>query len=131
MNRKIYIMKELVGDIEHSEIDFDLQEEFGYDDESHSDFVELTKGHGRSDGEPIAIDRIIETLTEFKRRGATHVSMNYHEDHIGYELSAYKISLAEPALIEAYEDGKRAKVEKQQKIQDLQRQISELRNEAD
>lgn len=128
MNDKIYIMKELVGDFDHSDLDFELNSQFGFNDEINSDLVVLTRGSGSADGFSISIDRMIETLNELKTRGATHVEMNYHEDHIGYQISGYKIDHAEPALVEAYEVERLIKSEKAQKIADLRNQLKELEN---
>jgi predicted secreted Zn-dependent protease len=128
MNDKIYIMKELVGDFEHSDLDFDLSSQFGFNDEINSDLVVLTRGSGSADGYSINIDRMIETLNELKSRGATHVELNYHEDHIGYQISGYKIDHAEPALVEAYEVERLIKSEKAKEIAELKKKLRELEN---
>ena len=88
--KKIY--KKLIDKIEFSEIDFDLHRELGYDMEE--DYIDLIGDRGRADGYPIAIDRIIDKLNEMKSKGATHVELDYHCDHIGYLIDGYKLTEA-------------------------------------
>lgn len=126
MSDKVYIMKEHVGDFDHSELDFELHNRFGFDYDTHSDFVELEKGHGQVDNEPIDIDLLLKSINELKSRGATHVSLDYHCDHIGYEISGYRITEAEPALVEAYEENQRKEKEKSQKLMELRKQIADI-----
>ena len=90
----VYIKQTLIDDHEVSEIDFDLHKKFKFDYEDDGDFITIEDGQGSSDGYPIEIDKMIKILQQFKNKGATHVAMNYHCDHIGYEMSAYEIKKA-------------------------------------
>lgn len=126
MNR--YIKKKHVMDMDVSEIDFDLQEEFGFDSEVHKDFVELQEGHGNADAYPIKIDVMLEKLNTLKRLGATHIEIDYHCDHIGYEISGYLIRLSTQNEINEYENKLKEKREKSKKREELLRQLHELDN---
>jgi hypothetical protein len=126
MNNNVYITQELVGDIEHSEIDIDLHDQFGFDYETASNFITIERGQGQVDNTPININTLLESINDLKSRGATHISLSYHCDHIGYELSGYKITEADPAVIAEFEEAKRQKVEKAQKIMELRNQIAQL-----
>ncbi len=35
---------------------------------------------------PAEIEKVLEILNKFKSQGHTHVYMDYHEDHLGYEF---------------------------------------------
>lgn len=130
MKNTVYIVKELVGDFERDELDFELHNEFGFDYDEHQGFVELTKGNGQvDDTAPIKIDDLLSIINELKARGATHVCMDYHVDHIGYEFSGYRITPAEPAMIEAYESIKTKEEAKRLEIQRLRAEIAALENE--
>jgi hypothetical protein len=131
MSDNVYIMKEHVGDFEHSDLDFHLHKRFGFDYDIHSEFVELEKGQGEVFyNEPIDIDVLLKSINELKSRGATHISLDYHCDHIAYEMSGYRITEAEPALVEAYEETKRKDLEKAQKIMELKKQIADIERDS-
>lgn len=124
---KVYVTKRLVDDIEHSEIDFELYNEFGFDYDTHSEFVEIPIGkQGGADGYPINIDKMIKTLEDMKAKGATHVEMNYHCDHIGYEISGYEIKLSKQEEIDIYENERLKQRQKEAKILELYKQIQDL-----
>lgn len=130
MSDKVYILKEHVGDFERSELDFELHNQFGFDYDTHSDFVELEKGQGCvNDTAPIEINDLLSIINELKSRGATHVCMDYHVDHIGYEFSGYRISHPDQAFIDAYESLKKKEDDKQKEIQRLRAEIAALENE--
>lgn len=130
MSDKVYILKEHVGDFERSELDIELHTQFGFDYDTHSDFVEIEKGQGSVDTEPIEIGALLEIINELKARGATHVSLDYHVDHIGYELSGYRISTPEPAMIDAYESIRQKEADRQNELQRLRAEIAALENES-
>ena len=123
---KVYVTKRLVDDIEHSEIDFDLYSEFGFDYDTHSEFVGIQMGQDGTDGYPINIDKMIKTLEDMKAKGATHVEMNYHCDHIGYEISGYEIKASKQEEIDIYENQRLTQRQKEAKIRELYKQIQEL-----
>ena len=124
----IYITKEVIVNVEHSELDFILHSDFGFDYETHSDFVELLKGNPDVTNEPIKIDRLIESLQELKEKGSTHVALNYHTDHIGYEMTGYKIYLATEEQIKDYEEKEKVLREKQNKLNALREEYNRISN---
>lgn len=97
-----------------------VDDETGLYPEMHGDRVQY--------GEVIDIDLLINSFMNFKERGATHVSMEYHEDHIGYEIQALKITLAEKSLIEKVSKKKTEDKEKQAKIQELYAEINKIQS---
>jgi hypothetical protein len=123
---KVYVKKELIVDESFSELDFDLQNEFGFDYDEHEEFVELSVGIGYADGYPIKIDRMIELLENMKTQGVTHIELDYHCDHIGYQVSGYSITEASKEEIENYENEKQSHHDKEKKRMDLLRQLKEL-----
>ena len=125
-----YIKKTHIAEHEFSEIDFDLYDEFGFESGDDDEFIVIKKGHGAADGYPIKIDRMIEALTTLKNSGATHVELDYHVDHIGYEISGYEIRKATPEETEAYEINRRHDREILAKREDLLRQLRGLDREA-
>ena len=128
MSKNVYIMKELIDDVEYSELDFNLHNQFDFDYEVHDDFITLNKGQGQASGCPIDLDILIGALNRLKTNGATHVEMNYHEDHIGYEISGYRIKLADPALVEAYETSRKQAIANRAEIMELKKRLIELEN---
>ena len=57
MTSKIYVTKELIDDIEYSEIDIIFDEKFGRDyDDDDSEIIEIKNGQGDADGHVIDID---------------------------------------------------------------------------
>lgn len=131
MGENIYITKEVIDDVEHSELDFILHGEFGFDYDTHSDFVELLKGNPDVRNEPINIDTLLESLQGLKEKGSTHVSLGYHCDHMGYEMTGYKIYLSTEDQINAYEVKMKAIREKNLKLNELAEQMREIQNEQD
>ena len=55
----MYITKEVIEDVEHSEIDFLIRDEFGYDYENDQELVEIEVGNGDVTNEPISIDLMV------------------------------------------------------------------------
>jgi hypothetical protein len=131
MEEIMYITKEVIGDVEHSEIDFLIQEEFGYDYENDQELVEIEVGNGDVRNEPISIDLMIKTLQELKEKGSTHVALDYHCDHIGYEMTGYKIYLSTEEQINTYEEKLKIKREKELKLKALREEYNKIANEQD
>ena len=125
----IYVTKRLVYDIEFSEIDIEFDEKFGRDyDDDDSDVIEIELGEqGDADGHVIDIDKMINTLQNIKNKGSNYVSLNYHEDHIGYEISGYSIKKSTPEEIQNYEFELMTERERRNKIMELQREIEKLK----
>lgn len=127
----MYITKEVIGDVEHSEIDFLIRDDFGFDYETYDDLVEIEVGNGDVRNEPINIDTLIETLQELKQKGSTHVALHYHIDHIGYEMTGYKIYLSTEEQINTYEEKLKIKREKELKLMALREEYNKIANEQD
>lgn len=104
---KIYITKTKINHTELDELDYELQNEFDYDEYKHDDFVEIKVDHGYSDCEVVNIDTLIDRLISIKNAGATHVEVDYHSDHIAYDITGYKIELSSQDLIDKYENSLR------------------------
>ena len=127
---KMYVNKELVSYIEVSEIDFDLYGEFGFDYDTHSSFIEIPIGGDvYTDAHPINIDRMIKILTRMKSKGATHVEIDYHADHIGYMISGFEITPSKQKDIEVFEAEDLARQAKNEKIKKLYDEIVKLQNQ--
>jgi hypothetical protein len=131
MEEIMYITKEVIEDVEHSEIDFLIHEEFGFDYENEQELVEIEVGNGDVRNEPISIDTLIESLQELKQKGSTHVALNYHTDHIGYEMTGYKIYLSTEEQINSYEEKLKIKREKELKLMALREEYNKIANEQD
>jgi hypothetical protein len=129
MEENFYITKEVIGDIEHSEIDFLIRDELGYDYENDQELVEIEIGNGDVRNEPISIDTLIKSLQELKEKGSTHVSLDYHCDHIGYEMTGYKIYLSTEEQIKAYENKLAINQEKELKLRALREEYNRIENE--
>ena len=129
MEENFYITKEVIKDIEHSEIDYLIHEEFGYDYENDQELVEIEIGNGEVTNAPISIDLMIKTFQELKDQGATHVSLDYHCDHIGYEMTGYKIYHSTEDQIKAYEDKLAINQEKALKLRALREEYKRIENE--
>jgi predicted butyrate kinase (DUF1464 family) len=131
MEEIMYITKEVIGDVEHSEIDFLIRDDFGFDYENDQVLVEIEVGNGDVRNEPISIDTLIESLQELKQKGSTHVALNYHTDHIGYEMTGYKIYLSTEEQINSYEEKLKIKREKELKLMALREEYNKIANEQD
>jgi len=110
---QIRLTKEFIAEVEDSEIDFDLQREFAgeVDSDTYVNIEWIEKGGPKwgSEGYPIRIDRVMQTLQEMKDKGATHVEMDemeYHCDHISYPIYGYRITHADQADIDELEQKK-------------------------
>ena len=91
MQKQYYSIKSL-DEFEFSEIDFDLYENlFGKNYDSDKKEHPNQIGQYYREGYPILIDRLIDKLNEFKEKGANYVSLEYHNDHIGYPMEALLI----------------------------------------
>jgi hypothetical protein len=126
---KIYITKKHINDSNQSGLDFELQDEFGFNYDDYEEFVETQKGHSSANSHPIRIDKLIEILQSLKSGGCSHVQIEYHCDHIGYDISGFEITLSSNEDIDSYERKQSERKFKNQKISELQKQINDLRNE--
>lgn len=131
MSNNVYIKQTLVEDHSVSELDFEMHREFGFDYDTHSDFVTIHDGYGQVDNVPIKIEDLENILKTMKEKGATHISLDYHCDHLGYEMSGYIIKGATPEEIDAFLGKKKARKEKskKEKIARLKSELEKLENE--
>ena len=103
---KKYKLK-LVDEGEFSEIDFDLYDEIIgsdnvakiYDNDDYpGDYIDRSE---TEENYPIQIDKMIDFLQTMKEEhNATYVEIDYHCDHIGYEMRAYKVEEVKEEKIE-------------------------------
>lgn len=126
--KTVYYKKDLVDSHEFSEIDFYFQDYIGFNYEKHDDYVEITDDRGEAEGYPIAINTLIHKLEEMRRQGATHVSLEYHMDHIGYLIDGWKVSRASEKEIEEFIQAQKTKKGKtiEMKKEELRRKLAEL-----
>lgn len=127
----IYVKRNLVYENELSEIDFVLHNEFRYNYEEHEDFFIEGEYAGRADAFPININDVIQELSNMKDAGATHVEIGYHCDRIGYIFEGYQITSMTETGVNQLKQKQESERLKQEKINDLRKQIKTLENELD
>ncbi len=66
--------------------------ELGIDDDVEVN--EICEGNPNVFTSPIRIDKMLDTLTSMVCKGCTHVAMDYHCDHDGYDFSGFEIRCA-------------------------------------
>lgn len=131
----VYVSKTCVGNIEETELDIVLGDEFNAYDNENEGIVEIDRSPlpKAYNEQPINIETLMNDLEQLKSKGATHIQMSYHIDHIGYEISGMKIELADDELIKKYTEyhQKRNELENEVKshynsIYTLKKKIGEL-----
>jgi hypothetical protein len=122
-DNNVYISKNLIEDITLNELDFDLQNEFGFDYDEQDEFIEIipidSKRGYAADAEPIAIERLIGILVGLKNKNCTHVQIETHHDHHGYDILGYNISKSTKLDIIEYKNNIDNNLIKQSKIMEL------------
>ena len=130
---QIRLTKEFIAEVEDSEIDFDLQREFAgeVDSDTYVNIEWIEKGGPQwgSEGYPIRIDRVMQTLQEMKDKGATHVEMEYHCDHISYPIYGYRITHADQADIDELEQKKTQAEKLEAEAKELRAKLREIENQ--
>lgn len=123
-----FITKVHVMDIESEDLHYKLQEEFKFVDIfDGTSFTEIQNTYGKADNDaPIKIDDMINMLNSLKENGCTHVEVDYHTDHIEYQLSGYIIEHSTKSEIKQWEDQQRKNLAKYQRIRELQAEINEI-----
>jgi hypothetical protein len=127
---KVFITKTLIKNDNQSELDFVLQNEFDFDYDKNSDFVEILTKNFRAyhaDGDPIRIDDMIKVLQNLKDSGSTHVQIETHHDHHGYDISGFEIRLSTQEEIDKFNSEMESR-NKINKINELQKQIDLIKN---
>ena len=130
---QIRLVKEFIAEVEDSEIVFDLQREFAgeVDSDTYIDIEWIGKGGPKwgSEGYPIRIDRVLQILQEMKDKGATHVEMEYHCDHISYPIYGYRITHADQADIDELEQKKTQAEKLTAEANELQAKLREIEDQ--
>jgi hypothetical protein len=122
---KIYLIKELIEDTGFSELDFVLEDDFGIDTEmSCYDIIENKRG--RADAYPIKIDDMIKKLEDLKQKGASYVEIDYHCDHIGYDISGFFIRKSTEEESKEFIKIEMDEIEKINRIKALQDEIKKI-----
>jgi hypothetical protein len=121
---KKYLQKIHIEDNSIDELDFVIQDEFGIKDYERLEIIDV--GNGSSYGHIVNIDMFMERLQNLKEKGATHIEMEYHCDHIGYDISAFLVRPSTEGEISTFEKVKSDKEEVDRKRAELQRQLREL-----
>jgi hypothetical protein len=123
--------------IEISEIDFDLYEEFfprwdTYDDErgTHPEVIESNPEEldWINEVHPVNIERALNILSQLKENGCSHVEIMYHTDHIGYIFTGVDIYLSTKEEIKENLLKDKEESERSERILELQRELNHLRN---
>lgn len=126
--KKIYVRKDLVSNKELSELDFDLYDEFNVDTDNEDELIIIDSIRSESvrkryqyyvDTTPLKITDLEKLITNFKKKGATHIAMIHHSDHHGYEFSGFNIELTDNELISKYEAEMEKKCELMKKYNSL------------
>ena len=133
----IFYKNQLIGAESFDSLDFELQEEFGFDYDAHDDFVEIKEGFGGKiicntwEASPVKIDKLIEMLLSYKEKGADYVEIEDNPDSHGYDLSFFKIAKAtEGDIKKLYSKRKAAQTKaKKQQIKDLKDRLKRLETE--
>lgn len=134
MGKETYITYNYVGEIEHSELDFDLQVNvLGREVdmlEIRNIFLSREGKWWTGEGEPMEIDKVIETLNELKDKGANYVEMMYHCDHMGYVFNGIDIHESTKEELEAHLKHQKINKEiaRQEEIEKLERRLKELKS---
>jgi len=129
MELKKYLQKIHVESRSIDELDFILYDEFDINNEDVTyEIIEV--GQGITSAYVINIDTMITNLMELKDKGTTHVEIDYHEDHIGYDISTY---IMRESTIDEINKIVIAKTKQEiidEKRLDLLRQLKELDHES-
>ena len=109
-----------VESINDGEIDFVLQDAFGVDktDRNYQYINFIEKGDTpECNNYPVSIDYLLEKLTALKEKGCNYVALDFHDDHIAYEISGFAITHSTPEEI-AVEEAEQARMDDAKKRMD-------------
>lgn len=130
----VYVTQLHVKSFDESEIDFDMDADFKLekeDDDNYQYLAIIDKGSGAMvDNTPIHIDRMIKILAELKKKGCNYVALDYHCDHIGYEVSGFIITPSTPEEIEEVEQKDAKKKAAEVKVKALVDEAKKIAKEA-
>lgn len=125
--KMIYVTKEVIDDICFEDLDIQLKEDYGFDYEDDTDYVEIKVGNPEVDNELINIDSLIIVLQDLKSIGTTHVSLDYHCDHHGYNITGYKVYHSTNEQIEKFESSLKKHLNINSRIKELHEEIDRLK----
>lgn len=123
----MFITFEVIENQEISELDFVNQSNFGFSYDEYYQLTEIIIGKPRVTTEPILIDSIIDKLQKIKERGSNYVSLDYHCDHISYEMTGYKVYPSQEDQILSFIEKRDSDKQKQRKIMELYQEIKTLK----
>jgi hypothetical protein len=86
-------------------------------------------GNNKSDSYPIKIDNFLSILTDFKKKGANYVCVDYHTDNITYLLEGLNIQISNEEEIQLFEDKESEKDKKLEKYLKLKSEMIKLEKE--
>lgn len=137
---QVYVTQRHIKSFDESEIDFDMNADFNLerdDDDNYQYLNTINKGVGTNNGytdyvdnTPIHIDRMIKILAELKELGCNYVALDYHCDHIAYEVSGFKITPSTPEEIEKVQAKDIKKEEAKAKVKKLVDEAKKIAIEA-
>ena len=137
-SKTIYVTQIPTLKINIEDVDYELKQEFGvkygetFEDRGDEFIITNEQALLRSmshDSEIVNIDTLINSLETLRKKGSTHVAVDWHCDHLSYELYGYKVNLAEDNAIEEYQDRQKSINDKRKRISELQSQIHQINSE--
>jgi len=104
----------------------------GYDEDRDIETIRVEdQGNWEGESAPMEIEEMENILHDFKRLGATHIEVMYHEDHGSYIFNAVKMRKATKQEIGEYlgKEEAQEKLEKEQEIAKLEEKLRKLKEE--
>lgn len=131
-DKNTYVTKTLIENDGLSELDFELARHFKHDYDGDGWVVEIDgkpkcNDNWYTDTTAIHVDDLLNLVKKFKKKGATHIQMEHHVDHIGYDFSALSIKLSTPQEIMAHKVHEEVRSMKLKKIKKLQKEIEKVK----
>lgn len=126
---KKYVHKILIAEKSIDDLDWLFLNEVGVDENCDEELEIIEQGNYGTDAHIINIDRMIAELYKLKHEGSTHVAIDYHCDHIGYDIAGFFVRKSTDSEIDDFEENKRLRNEKEQKRLELLKQLQELDRE--
>lgn len=135
----MYVLRHFLKQVNIDDVDDMLKNEFGFkyefddDFELENDFIIINKetlrrpiGH---DSSIININTLINSLETLRNEGSTHVAVDWHCDHLSYELYGYDVTYAGISHIEDYNNTIKDNEKRRKQISELQDRLKQLNNE--
>jgi hypothetical protein len=128
-NKNIYITQNFIDETEIDDVPILLMAEFGFDHDDNEQFIITNEDKTYHESSIVNIDTLINSLKTLKIDGSTHVAVDWHCDHLSYELYGYHVNFAEDNEIEDYQNRQKINEEKTKLRLELQHQLRQLNNE--